>query len=153
MKCFTGNSWNRAQNAENFSAAFASPIQSGNMFIYIHTYDILHNIYVHINTCIHIYTYTYIYKCWYASVAPVLYTLGFFKSSFLQTPSSFFWNPKKNFTPWRQERSKGRTNSSYHICRSQCSSSYRRRKDLLESTEAFRVWNLGGQNFSFFQLE
>ena len=67
---------------------FASPIQRGNMCIYIYI-SMLYN-------TIYIYIYIYICTCdWYASVASVLHTLGFFKSSFLQTPSSFFWNPKK----------------------------------------------------------
>lgn len=87
MKCFTGDSWHRAQNAENFSAAFADLLvrYKGAICIYI---------YIHISMLYNTILYIYICTCdWYASVASVLYTLGFF--SFLQTPSSFFWNPKK----------------------------------------------------------
>ena len=144
MKCFTGDSWHRAQNAENFSAAFAALLvrYKGAICVYI---------YIHISMLYNtiLYIYMYMWLICFCCVRFVYFRLFQFSSNTI----IFFLEPKKNFTPWHQERSKGRTNSSYHICRSQCSGSYRRRKDLLESTEAFRVWNLGGQNFSFFQLE
>ena len=70
-----------------------------------------------------------------------MYTLDFFQSAVFnqKLQTSTCWELKKS-TPWHQQRSKRRTNSSYHICRSESSSSYRCRKDILESKTFLKSW-------------